>query len=75
MIQTEIHIREKLDSNWSDWFEDMHIWNNSGGETILCGGLRDKSAVYGVLSRLGILGMTLISLTCCEESNPGPQTT
>jgi hypothetical protein len=72
MIRTEIHIKGKLDPKWTDWFEGMQIWRDSSGNTILCGDLPDQSAVYGVLSRLGSLGFTLLSSSCRDESNPGP---
>lgn len=69
MIRTEIHIKGKLDSSW---FEEMQYQVNSSGDTILVGDLPDKSAVYGMLSRLSNLGITLISVTCHEETNTGP---
>jgi hypothetical protein len=72
MFQTEIHIKGKLDPNWSDWFEDMQMVQEPTGDTMLCGNLPDKSAVYGVISRLGSLGMTLVSVTCQEVTNHGP---
>ena len=72
MIHTEIHIKGQLNPTWSDWFEGMQIMNDSSGGTMICGSLVDKSAVYGVLSRLSILGMTLISVACNEEHLTGP---
>jgi hypothetical protein len=72
MFQTEIHIKGKLDPHWSDWFEDLLMLEEPSGNTILCGTLPDKSAVYGVISRLSNLGITLISVTCQEETDHGP---
>jgi len=72
MFHTEIHIKGMLDPNWSDWFEAMQMQANLSGDTVLCGDLPDKSAVYGVLSRLSSLGITLISVTCQEEKETGP---
>ncbi len=69
MFRTEIHIKGKLDSSWSGWFDEMNIRPGEPDETILRGALPDKSAVYGVISRLGSLGITLISITCQEENN------
>jgi hypothetical protein len=66
MVITEIHIKGKLDPGWSDWFEEMQI-ESSKEETVLRGSLPDQSSVYGVISRLSSLGLTLISLTCREE--------
>ena len=69
MFHTEIHIKGKLNSNWSEWFEDLHVRTSLSGDTILSGNLTDISAVYGVLSRLSSLGITLLSVTC-EETTP-----
>lgn len=74
MFLTVIHIKGKLDPNWSDWFEGMNV-EESSGNTILSGDLPDKSAVYGVISRLGSLGITLISVTCAEEADQEPECT
>lgn len=67
MFHTEILIKGKIGPNWTDWFEDMQILNYSPGETLLCGDLPDKSAVYGMISRMSSLGITLVSVTCEEK--------
>ena len=72
MFHTEIHIKGKLDPSWADWFEEMQVQDGNAGNTVLCGDLPDRSAVYGVLSRLSNLGITLISVSCREENNHGP---
>ncbi len=69
MFITEIHIKGNLGTKWSVWFEEMHLRVNSCGDTILTGKLPDTSAVYGMISRLSSLGMTLISVTCEEDKN------
>jgi hypothetical protein len=67
MFHTEIHIKGALDPDWSDWFGEMQIRVSSSGDTILTGDLQDKSAVYGIISRLSSLGITLISVNCDEN--------
>ncbi len=47
----------------------MQILPNDWGDTILTGDLPDKSAVYGVISRLSSLGVTLVSVYCQENRN------
>jgi len=42
---------------------------NNCDETILRGKLTDMAAVYGVISRLGSLVISLISVICFEESD------
>jgi|WetSurMetagenome_2_1015567.scaffolds.fasta_scaffold28987_3 hypothetical protein len=75
MYSIEIRIQGKIDSNWSDWFEDLTIHADESGNTLLSGQLPDRSAIYGVLSRLGSLGITLNSVNCQElqRCRPGPE--
>jgi hypothetical protein len=68
MIHTEIQVKDRLDPQWADWFEEMQI-RDDHGRTILYGSLPDKSSVYGILSRLSSLGIILLSVTCQEEAN------
>jgi hypothetical protein len=69
MMYSVFHIKEKLDPAWADWFEELQIYPGEDF-TVLCGNLPDKSAVYGILSRLSMLGITLISVNCEEISSP-----
>jgi hypothetical protein len=71
MYHTEIHVRGKINPNWSDWFGEMQMQETSSDETVLIGKLPDMAAVYGVISRLGSLVIPLISVTCLKESNQG----
>jgi predicted HTH transcriptional regulator len=66
MFHVEILIKGKMDPHWSDWFEEMQVLPNADGNTLLIGIVQDKSAVYGVLSRLSSLGFMLISTDCQE---------
>jgi hypothetical protein len=69
MIHTEIHIKGKLDPDWSAWFDGIQIQVDRSGDTLLSGNLPDKSAVYGIISRLSSLGITLISVMCKETGS------
>ena len=68
MYHTEIRVKGKINSNWSDWFGELQVQSASSDETILLGDLQDMSAVYGVISRLGSLVIPLVSVVCVEES-------
>jgi hypothetical protein len=68
MYHTEIRVKGNINPNWSDWFGEMHMQENTCHETILRGKLPDMAAVYGVISRLGSLVIPLVSVTCFEES-------
>jgi hypothetical protein len=69
MYQTEIHVKGKMNPNWSDWFEELQVRDSDSDETILTGNLPDMAAIYGILSRLSSLVIPLISVTCREETN------
>ena len=69
MYATEIHIKGKINPNWSDWFGELQLQDCACDETILRGKLPDMAAVYGVISRLGSLVIPLVSVTCVEESD------
>ena len=67
MYHTEIHVKGKIDPNWSDWFGELQIDETLGDETILTGQLPDMAAVYGVISRLGSLVLPLVSVVCSRD--------
>ena len=67
MYRTEIHIKGKIHTHWSDWFDELRMEETACGETILDGKLPDMAAVYGVISRLGSLVIPLVSVSCMEE--------
>jgi len=73
MYHTEIHVRGKINTKWSDWFGEMQMQETACDETILCGKLPDMAAVYGVISRLGSLVIPLVSVKCTEESDEDSQ--
>ncbi len=64
MFQTEIRVKGKISPEWSTWFEELDVRAVGTDETILSGSLPDMAAVYGILSRLGSLVITLVSVTC-----------
>jgi hypothetical protein len=65
-VMYQIQIREYLDSHWADWLGGMTLRHTDQGETILTGVLVDQAALYGVLTCLRDLGLTLISVRRCE---------
>lgn len=58
----EIRVESHLAENWADWFEGLEIHNDFNGETILSGLLVDQAALFGVLSKIQALNLTLISV-------------
>ena len=57
-----IRIRGHLDPAWSDWFDDLAITQEEDGTSTLSGPLVDQAALYGLLSRLRDLGVTLLTV-------------
>lgn len=67
MYHAEIRVKGKINPNWSDWFGELQMQENTSDQTILRGSLPDMAAVYGVISRLGSLVIPLVSVNCVEE--------
>lgn len=67
MYNTEIRVKGKINPNWSEWFGELHMQENTCEETTLLGKLPDMAAVYGAISCLGSLVIPLVSVTCVEE--------
>lgn len=62
----EIRVQGQLSAGWSNWFSGLSIHNDPRGETTLLGELADQSELFGVLSRVHSLNLTLISVNCLE---------
>jgi hypothetical protein len=58
----EIRVEGHLTERWSDWFDGLTIHNESNGETILCGSFIDQAALFGTLSKIHSLNLTLVSV-------------
>lgn len=58
----EICVEGHLSAQWSDWFEGMTIRNDAGGITILSGSFVDQAALFGILTKIHALNLTLISV-------------
>jgi hypothetical protein len=62
----EIRVQGQLPSGWSDWFSGLAIHSDPNGETALQGTLSDQSELFGVLTRIHALNLTLISINSLE---------
>jgi hypothetical protein len=58
----EIRIEGHLTERWSDWFEGLTIHNESSGDTVLSGAFVDQAALFGMLTKIHSLNLTLISV-------------
>ena len=68
MQQVEIRVKGNLDEHWSEWFDNFEISYHEEDETMLTGLVRDQTALYGLLSKLRDLGLSLVSVTTMELS-------
>ncbi len=66
MQRVEITVKKRIDFNWSEWFEGMTIQHTDQDETILCGTVIDQAALYGLLTKLRNLGLSLVSVNSTE---------
>ena len=69
MAYVEIHIKGRIDPDWSDWFAGMQITTLPNQKTRLAGDLPDQAALFGVLARLNNLGLALLSVQAEEMQN------
>jgi hypothetical protein len=67
MPRIEIYCRGRLDASWSDWFQGLTIESVPPDTTSLSGEVPDNAAIYGLLSTMSSLGLTLISCNVAPE--------
>jgi hypothetical protein len=58
----EICIEGLLTDQWSSWFEGLAIQNHPDGATTISGVLTDQAALFGVLTKIHALNLTIISM-------------
>jgi hypothetical protein len=58
----EIRVEGHLTESWSEWFEGLMIENEPNGEMVLSGPLSDQAALFGILSTIQALNLTVISV-------------
>ena len=64
----EIRVMGNLDPSWADWFDGFTI-SNRDGETIMIGVVADQAALLGILTKIGRLNLTLLSLSLIGEKD------
>jgi hypothetical protein len=67
MPYLEIHVKGKIDPSLSDWFQGMTFHPEPDNQTCLQSEVEDNSAIYGILSSLSTLGITLVSVTVIDQ--------
>jgi len=72
LVIYQIRLKGYLDSQWTDWFEDLTITLEDDGDTLLTGPVVDQAALHGLLKKVRDLGMPLVSVSPLKHS---PSTT
>ena len=67
-MHISIRIRGHLDPSWQDYLEGLEIMQEADGTTRLSGVLQDQSALYGVLTMMSQLNLTLLSFERSERA-------
>jgi hypothetical protein len=62
----QIKVMGHLDSQWSDWFDNMTITPSKDGTTLLTGPVIDDAALHGLLKIVRDSGMRLLSVNHIE---------
>ena len=57
----EIRVEGVLDSRWAAWFGGLHL-EADDTQTVISGSLADQPALQGLLTKIGDLGLCLISV-------------
>jgi hypothetical protein len=58
----EICVEGHLTERWSEWFDELTIHNETSGETVLSGAFIDQAALFGTLTKIHSLNLTLVSV-------------
>jgi hypothetical protein len=70
MQQVEIRVKGRIDERWSEWLDGLTIRHTVEGETALAGSILDQAALYGLMSKLRDLGLSLLSVNCMIQDFP-----
>ena len=58
----EICVEGHLTERWYEWFDELTIHNETSGETVLSGAFIDQAALFGTLTKIHSLNLTLVSV-------------
>jgi hypothetical protein len=66
----ELRVEGRLGAEGAAWFEDLTLETDETKtpvQTIIRGAMRDQAALYGLISRIRDLGLTLLSMNPVER--------
>ena len=62
MKTLEIIVKSRLDPGWSEWFNNLNITYVDNDKTVIMGSVEDVAAFYGLLDKVKILGLQIVSV-------------
>jgi hypothetical protein len=65
-----LRVQSQLAPDWTVWFDGLAVIAHADGTTTLQGPVIDQAALYGLISRLRDLGLTLLEVC---RIDPDPQ--
>jgi hypothetical protein len=68
MLNVEIQVKGHIDENWAEYLGGLTLTHTEENSTLLTGTLPDQAALYGLISQLRNLGLSLVCVTS-EERN------
>ena len=67
----EIRVQGHLQGDWRDWFGEMSLRCLPDGTLALTGLVADQAALFGLLTRIRDLGLTLVAVNQLSTYQPG----
>lgn len=66
----EIKIKGKLEPRWVDWFDLMRV-SSDDHVTVVSGVVPDQAALQGLMEKISVLGMSIISINFSSAVSDG----
>lgn len=63
-----------MDARWAEWLEGLSFTHESVGTTILNGPVVEQAALHGLLQKVRVVGLPLVSVIRVEPAQPGVPT-
>ena len=70
----EIRVGGHLSPRWATWFDGLELVAEDDGTTVIRGPVVDQAALHGLLHKLRVIGVPLVSLTQLPPSSPNNST-
>lgn len=68
-MRYEIRVQGILDERWSAWLGGLTVRSEGADITVISGVVPDQAALHSVLTQIGNVGLTLVSVHRIDESH------